>query len=387
MRVSADAEEPVLEKIIVDCQHGQAECSTKAKFMLLRAMMKAVRIHIAKGIESFDALPRYPDGLTEEEKPRLDATIRATFGAMLSLKNKTSGGDAAPAWAKSFWRSNWSLYECRSRGVDDSPAAEDDIAPITAAFRERAIAIQARLEASSLGADPDLYNPDRFEVLTGLASRAIQVVRSAVKNPVQRSLDFGPPFVRIIVESQILTKWLSSRDDAELYRRYKEYGRGNLKLLKLHWDEYVDSLHDPPEDLVQYVDNLETFVGAEIREEFQEIDLSGTFSGKNLRQMASEAGLEREYQFSFSPASSQCHGEWPSLQSSALDVCQNPLHRWHHTLKSDSDIYLSPDLLSAMFELAEQVVDAYESAMSGTSSSADTSEKPTSGESQATSDD
>jgi len=62
--------------------------------------------------------------------------------------------------------------------------------------------------------------------------------------------------------------------------------------------------------------------------EMVEIEL-GSWSKKDARKLAREAGLEHLYRLVFTPASSDLHGSWVSLKSSNLVRCAEPLHRWH----------------------------------------------------------
>ncbi len=62
--------------------------------------------------------------------------------------------------------------------------------------------------------------------------------------------------------------------------------------------------------------------------EMVEIEL-GSWSKKDARRLAQEAGLEDLYRLVFTPASGDLHGSWVSLKSSNLVCCAEPLHRWH----------------------------------------------------------
>jgi hypothetical protein len=66
----------------------------------------------------------------------------------------------------------------------------------------------------------------------------------------------------------------------------------------------------------------------EIWPELLEIEL-GSWSKKDARKLAQEAGIEELYRLVFTPASSDLHGSWVSLKSSNLVQCAEPLHRWH----------------------------------------------------------
>jgi hypothetical protein len=154
-------------------------------------------------------------------------------------------------------------------------------------------------------------------------------------------------------------KYLVQQNDEALYSRFKDYGRGRLKLLKLHLEEYRDSLDDPSPDLDRNIEYLDVLVNQDIWEEFQDISIEGNFAGIDTRKMADQVGLLSEYRLLFAPASSNVHGEWAALDQYVLAVCQNPLHRRHRIPRSDLGIRLGPELVESALSIANQLVNDY----------------------------
>ena len=118
------------------------------------------------------------------------------------------------------------------------------------------------------------------------------------------------------------------KQDPELYTRYKAYGQGKLKLLKLNYAEAVES-RGFLESNEQTLDRLEAVVNEEIMEDFQPIFLSTNFADRPIRKMAEDVGLKELYDLTYSPLSGESHGDWGSLISHDLRRCANPLHRYH----------------------------------------------------------
>lgn len=172
-------------------------------------------------------------------------------------------------------------------------------------------------------------------------------------------MEQGAPLVRSLAEGRILIRWLLRHDDEILYRRFKDYGRGRLKLLKLHLEDYVEQLSEPPESLTSYIDYLDVLVNQDLWEEWQEIDLSGNFANVDTRKMAAEVGLETDYRFLFAPASSNVHGEWSVIDEYVFDRCQNPLHRGHRVLRDDLTKVIGPQFIEAMIDSASAIVEEY----------------------------
>jgi len=355
--------EKYLANIVTTSHHGQNLVPTRVKYMFLRGMAKDGHLHIAPGLKLGDYLVRYPNDITEEERRHAEPAFRAAFLAMVENVGADTQEEVRLDWCRRFWRSNWSLYECtKPTEPSVSEGSRPDrvqVAAVLDAFRETAAALRSRFEDVALHIDPDLYAPDRYEVLTGVASRVVRLVDGAVNAPLLWSTEYGAGLLRSMIEAKILLRWLAYKDDDALYTRFKNYGRGKLKLLKLHTEEYLDSLEEVPEHLDEYLERLNREVNEDLWEEFQEINIGATFSGVSARQMAVDVGLVNDYNFVFAPASGDAHGDWTALDRYALDRCLNPLHLWHRIPDFDSRALVDPSGMEMAFAMADEVVDEY----------------------------
>ena len=79
--IAPDEQERYLAKVVLDSSHGQRAVATRAKCMTLRARFKAGKIVLTPEVfeEWREVLPRYPSRITEEERRRIEPSIRATF--------------------------------------------------------------------------------------------------------------------------------------------------------------------------------------------------------------------------------------------------------------------------------------------------------------------
>lgn len=300
-----------LSKLLPPVWHGQSEVATHVKFLILRARFKAGTIHISsdvarQGERPFELFPKYPDKLTEEQLRFVRPTIRATFLAF--------AGDDPPGfeWAKKFWRANWTLYECRfadelkeENNAEPAEGARERILEARAELVKEINEVEERFEERAAGSDPDLYDPDRFEVLTGIVGRIVRLVSLLAHNPPLWHVEYGMYILRAAVESLIVFRWILAKagDDDTIFAQFKDYGRGHHKLLKLHVDEQVASSKNPPVALLDYQRELESEVNADLLEEFQDIHLDATFSRESVRDMAKDVGMNDEYRFYYAPAS------------------------------------------------------------------------------------
>lgn len=368
--VGADEPEQLLRSVVEASSHGQSSTATKAKAMILRAYLQAGKISFPPeiGREWADILPRYPDQISEEERRRIEPSIRASFMAFAAGLGEDGEPSRSLKWAMSFWRQNWKLYPCDTSAPGGIPegveeASPSDIRDARDAWADRLDSMNERFLETSRASDPDLYLPDRHEVLTGLVYRQLRALSIMVQFPGLWTMEHGSSTIRGVLEARIITRWLILKDDPELYSRFKDYGRGRLKLLKLHLEEYRDSLDEPPADLDRQIEYMDLLVNRDLMEEFQDISIEGNFAGVDTRRMADQVGLLTDYRLVFAPTSANVHGEWAFLDQYILSTCRNPLHRLHRVPNADPALRLGPDVVDVALGMLESLVDDYVEAM------------------------
>ncbi len=92
---------------------------------------------------------------------------------------------------------------------------------------------------------------------------------------------------------------------------FKTYGQGKRKLFKLKLEDLMERENISfDEDDRDFLDRLREQVNQDTMEEFQKIDLGGSFSGRNIREMATETELADLYSLTYQPLSTEAHGEW-----------------------------------------------------------------------------
>jgi hypothetical protein len=161
-------------------------------------------------------MPRYPALVTEDERMRIEPPLRAMFGAVYEgLGHNAEDTAAAVRWAKSFWRQNWSLYACMPTepGVP-TPATEGGIPPWKAqqeAWAADLAEMEHRFVEAERAADPDLYRPDRHEVLTGITCRHLRAVSAMARYPGFWTMEHGASIIRSLVEARIIQERLVDR--------------------------------------------------------------------------------------------------------------------------------------------------------------------------------
>lgn len=359
--LAPDAAGNFLAEVVAAAWHGQSEIATRAKMLYFRGYLQAGKMHFAPQITWINLLPRYPSGLSPEQRQQVESSARATFQALWATPEDHAANTRD--WAQAFWRQNWSLYECASDAPTlPSPESDATDVPPWQPVRERLLDEMERLGGRFLdahrAADPDLFAPERNEVLTGMTHRQIRAVSMMIMSPTLWAYEFGAGVVRGLVEARIVQKWLIRENDPALYSRFKDYGRGRLKLQVLHLREYRDGLDSPPDSLNDVIEDMEAYLNRDIWEEFQDISVEGNFAKIDTRRMALAVGLESDYRLVFAPMSADVHGEWMSLERYALTVCANPLHRGHRIPCEPGPFPIGPELVDlAMRILGDMVTD------------------------------
>lgn len=360
--IDRDAAEGFLAEVTRTSLHGGDEVPTMAKVMAGRPLIKSGKVVIPDEpkFEIFKQLDNWPKDISTDTRLALESVMRAAFLTM-ALPMEEEGWLPIRDWARNYWRSNWNLFDCAIAIPD-----EDDEAEVHSDVTDQLVAAWMTLFSRFIAAtnsDPDLYDPDRYEVLSGISARALRLTRVLVRDPLLWSGEFGGSLARAVLEALIVLRWLLREEGAnpEIFAKFKDHGRGRLKLYKLHLAKELDSLGDEaPEAVMRQLHQLQEEVSRDVDEELQEIDLSGRFSKTDLRKMAKAVGMHREYTTMLAPASSATHGEWSALDRYSLIRCRNPLHRGHRLIQQGPGPTFGPGLPLNALGMSDLIVDDYE---------------------------
>ncbi|MBD7999550.1 DUF5677 domain-containing protein [Oerskovia gallyi] len=374
--VSREPPEEFLRRTTIAAWHGQNDVATRAKVLYTRAFMQAGKVSFGENVTFLHMLTRYPNELTRDECRQVEASMRAMFGVLWGSTGTNGYSADIQCWAVSFWRSNWRLYACQketeaadepadARIGEEGPATDESENPEAGwrvaqrAWAERLGEIHQRFLDAHQAADPDLYIPDRNEVLTGIAHRHLRATELMIQFPGLWSAEHGASIVRSLIEGRIIQKWLVHKDDPDLFTKFKDYGRGHLKLQVLHLREFRDNLPAPVDGLDETIKSMEGLLERDLMEEFQDISVEGNFAGTDVRSMAYAIGLEDEYRLVFAPMSANVHSEWITLEQYALVPCRNPLHRGHRVPNPEVRVLLGPEVVDVALSTLDALVGDY----------------------------
>ena len=348
---------------------GGGPGATAVKAGAFRSLLVGGLIRFARDAVPADELMRYPNN-EPAERGLVESFVRASFGAFAAMDDERSA--QAAAWAARFWRANWSLFPCRGSDVQDTSQVVGDTeessgdTPEPERFAELVSDIWDEFLRVAFTTDPDLYDPGRHEVISGLVAHGLRVALVVAAHPALWVGEFSAPLLRIVSEILVVLSWFGTPDGCspDAHQRFKEFGRGRLKLLKLHAEEFSDRVGANPL-LDDALASLHEEVNQEVGEEFQDVSLEATFTGRDLRKMALAANVEWVYRLELAPPSSILHSEWPALTRYALDPCANALHRFHWLPRRTLRPAVTPNGGEVAVRMAERLLDAYRALVIG----------------------
>jgi hypothetical protein len=311
-----------LRRLVLMLAPGKDRFAGRIRAIPLRQLLKHKKISFAKDLPVVSLLPRYPNGLSEEEKYHVESCVRSLLNGLFPLRKMPD----SLAWPKYFWRHNYDLVPCRlaeRRVVGGVSVSASDGEELAKKLAENAVAARDYLDLLRIQLRPDLYDPRRDEVLFGLFARVTRLYVLMAEDPFLWARDTSGMMLRPLADSAITFAYLAKAGTAEDFRAFVEYGEGQQKLLMLHLqDNYPGekSLEDlSAEELANEFDVWPKVLDIELRH----------WTKKDPRRLAREADMEDLYRLVFTPASSDLHGSWLSLKASNLVRCSEPLHRWH----------------------------------------------------------
>lgn len=182
-----------LKGLVLRLRDGHGRWPTQLRVVPLMRMVKNGKLYFTSGLTIIEDLKRFPRELEGDDLKRAEASIRA---ASLALTRGGDETDAALAWAKYFWRQNWSLSVCEEarplvltkEEEEDAGPEEEGVPRVTPrqaseGFVAALEQLQSDLEALQARAEPDLYDPVPDEVRLGLAARQVRLLYRIVEDP------------------------------------------------------------------------------------------------------------------------------------------------------------------------------------------------------------
>jgi Family of unknown function (DUF5677) len=310
-------------QLVVKLIAAKDEFAGHSRMLPLGRILKHGKLAFPQGFPLADALSRYPQDCTEDEKWSVQSMGRMQVNELYHRMDRYSG----KAWPKYFWRHNYDLVPCDPVDIPlggSEPVTEEQFDVFAGALGANASATRDYLDLLSRQARVDLYDPVKDEILLGLLSRSARLYVLLAEDPNLWARDMAGILLRCLAETAISFGYLAKSGKEEDFQRFREYGEGQEKLLMLHLEEsHPEGKSLEGRDAKAIKRDLGVMAPALLQIEL------GSWSGKDTRKLASAAGLEHLYRLVFTPGSGDVHGTWASLSKSNLAYCSQALHRFH----------------------------------------------------------
>ena len=242
-------------------------------------------------------------------------------------------------WANDFWNSAWHNTPCLTLPT----VKEDDNESVD--FTSEDIAkLRSKLEEHWHQTHSTTAIDAKHDGVFGIAFYVLTILDEMMGSGVNTGI-LGRLALRTILESHINLRYLLTKSDDELWKKWRTYGAGQAKLNALRFDELMDA----PKFI--NTQTIEGIAGEDLWEEFINIDL-GSWSGSDLRKMSEKAAVKPAYDKFYSWTSGYSHVTWGAIRETSFKTCGNPLHRLHRYPKKS----LLPDTLHDAVSLVNEVL-------------------------------
>jgi len=212
---------------------GKDSFTARIRAIPVNRLFKHKKLFLAKSLPVVDLLPRYPVGLTEDERDHVEAFARSTMNMAIQHRKVPD----PLAWPKYFWRHNYDLLPCKPQEqgvVGGEPVGAADGEKLADLLRQNAAAVREYLDLLRNRLRPDLYDPRHDEVLFGLFARVTRLYVVMVEDPFLWARDLSGIVLRPLADTAITFAYLAKAGTLEDFKRFVEYGEGQQKLLMLH---------------------------------------------------------------------------------------------------------------------------------------------------------
>jgi len=317
----------VIESVIRLYPGKESEYCRELRILPLQRLLKYERLSFRSQVKWPRLLLKYPYQLSTKEKEHCERMAILTLNMYIEFPGGSKKRNYQ--WSKHFWRCNLRISPCISdvfiKKVDTVEITKKFIEELNKYMDDNIKSLKNYLFEDLRNFEYDLYDTIKDEVVIGIFSRIVRLYITFLKAPELWTRDISNIFIRCILDSSIVLKYLLKQNDINLFQKFIDYGRGKEKLQILHsQDTYPNENTAGSENSKE----LATELGSDFFIESLEINL-GNWIDKSARDMAIELNMQKEYALIYNPTSEDIHGSWLSIKKSSLMNCMNPLHRFH----------------------------------------------------------
>ena len=215
--------------------------------------------------------------------------------------------------------------------TDEGAEFKDVMAVVDGLVQGLRAELHARWEAWNL----DLTKPYVPEVIGGLMARQVTLATQLAQAPSAWNGHVAPLILRPMTDAYITLAWIF-KDPEKRTDSYVKYGLGQLKLWLEHFKADLAEKGEKEPEKNPIVKAVTEQLNAQRFEYLTEVSV-GSWSERNTREMAKEAGCLDLYRTAYTPFSAAVHNMWTHIADYNLRRCRNPLHQFHR-VPEDPDL-------------------------------------------------
>ena len=273
----------------------------------VRVMAQVISGKLCIPAEMADEWFKYPN---EGDQRSVRPKIRATEMAQNALEPPDL------TWPNKFWDEAWRNTPCLALVKRHEPRAIGETVT-----RQALSNMIERLEEHWTSTHSTTAIDPKHDAVFGMAFYSLRILEELLGIGIATAV-LGRLGLRTILEVRINLRYLLSKDEEDLWKKWRTYGAGQAKLNALKFDDTTE----PPKHID--VESIEQIAGEDIWEELLTINLVG-WSGLDLRRLSERSNLKETYDKHYSWTSGHAHGMWGPIRESCYRTCGNPLHRLH----------------------------------------------------------
>lgn len=283
--------------------------------------VKIVKEVLDKNATAFTDIEDYP---TTDASKEAGSFFRAMAPMLLWQKEEAT---STPDWVAAFWKDLSEIGGCLGdyQQIPELPDVTDGTEGFITAFTHF---VHHDFRARESAWELDLGKPQERQVVLALLARQATLAIEIVSNPGTWNPNTAPVLLRAMADVHITLVWLLQRPD-ERVPLYVQDGLGAIKLEIAHRKEELKKGRGTDNEQQRpYLEQLEIWLESQQFEFLTEVNL-GSWSGKNTRVMAQEAGCIDFYNYVFQPFSAAVHSHWSHVGRINVEYCHNPTHNFH----------------------------------------------------------